>query len=110
MVPMARPVRPQPSTTQKKQWRDARAVDYAGEDVAAEFVGAHPVGDGRRFEAAGKILAEWICWGHQRRENCDEQEECSGGETDTGQEALPKKLFDIGGSAHETRTRGSTKE
>src|ERR1051326_2057769 len=54
--------------------RDASAKHDSGKDVAAEFIGAHPVNVRRGCEASGKILREGIRGSDQGSQHSDQDQ------------------------------------
>ena len=73
-MPMDRPMQPDAENNANgDKQRDASAVDGAREDVAPEFIGAHPMRSRGRLEARRKILRGGIVrsdpWSKEREKN-----------------------------------------
>ena len=62
--------------------RDARAPDDAGVDVAAELVGAEPVGGRGRLQALGEVLGDGRLRGEPGGEGGDQDQQQDDGEAD----------------------------
>ena len=67
------------------QHGDARAVDDARENVAAQFVGAEPVGGRGRVEARGQVDRSRVLWSDPRREQGEDHEDDDQQHADGGQ-------------------------
>ena len=65
-----------PDRDRAGQQRSARAVDHAGENVAAEFVGAEPVQRGRRLAHQRPARRDRLIRRDQRREHREQDESC----------------------------------
>ncbi len=75
-MPKAAPNRPENDGDHEADpERNARAVEHAGVDVAAEIVGAEREGCGRRLEAEAHLHARRIEAGEQRREDRRQREQ-----------------------------------
>ena len=91
------------------QHGDARAVDDAGENVAAEFVGAEPVGGRRRIEAGGQVDGGGIVWGDPGSEQREDYEDHDQDHADGRQRIVAGISGDAaakrdGGGRHESDT------
>jgi hypothetical protein len=69
-------------------------VKGAREEVAAKFIGAHPMSTGGGLKARGEILGQ-------------EQQE-SNGEAEASRKAVAQEFAQRAGETHDKRTRGST--